>query len=285
MASIGDTSLLRSGSESLCRCVRPRTLGRNRCLPSSSTASATSPRSASTSRCPIASQTASTACVSAVSSSHTRCAISNAVLPSASIEAATSSSRRSWNSSRSAISSTVVVDLGPVAREQQVELHRRGAAEPVEVLRERPPADAARRLERNHLGARGDLRQEVVADDRDAVLVVDEERVGDAVARALDDPVARGRRRGRRLRRRGRRSSSKFALFRTMCSQNGSLDSITFAGTPCAARRRRPNAASSAGPLVVARAPRSRARRRGDAGARPSPRSRRRARSGRGDGG
>ena len=60
----------------------------------------------------------------------------------------------------------------------------------------------------------------------------------------------------------------KFALFRMMCSQKGSLDSITSAGTPCAARRRRPNARFERGPLVVARAPRSRARRRRDPGAR-----------------
>ena len=81
----------------------------------------------------------------------------------------------------------MIPDHGAVAGEQQLERQLRRLPERIQVLDERSSSTFLRRTGRSDLGARGDLRQQVVADERDAVRLVDEERVRGAVPGPLDD--------------------------------------------------------------------------------------------------
>ena len=81
----------------------------------------------------------------------------------------------------------VVLDRRPVARIAGAELHHLRLAEVAQVLEERPAPLVPGELGRHHLRARGDVREEVVADERFAGVVVHEQRVRRGVPGAEDD--------------------------------------------------------------------------------------------------
>ena len=102
---------------------------------------------------------------------------------------------------------------------------------------ERPAAHRPRRLDRHHLGARGDLRRgggrrrsrrrrSSSTKSVSVTLCPGRSTTAQPPPAGADD-VSVGEDVGR---------SRSRALLRTMCSQNGSLASITSPGTPCAAR-------------------------------------------------
>ena len=113
----------------------------------------------------------------------------------------------------------------------------------------------ARRLGRHDLGARGDLREQVVADERDAARRRRRRACRWRCAPAARRPGARGP-----PARTTSPSARTSVVAKPRCSgrcapRTARSPRSRLGGTPCAARRRRPNARLERGALVVARAP------------------------------
>ncbi len=82
----------------------------------------------------------------------------------------------------------MVLDRVPVAGEEAIEGHRRGAPEVGEVLHPGPRPRAGRLEHRHDLGVGRDVGEQVVPDEGRRAALVDQQRVGRAVPRASEDP-------------------------------------------------------------------------------------------------
>ena len=156
-------------------------------LPSSVTCSSTRPASSRRSRCPSTSQTTSNGCSATVVAGHRSSAIANAL----------ARPRRSICDDAVAPALVVVEpladelgvvgDVVAVAGVQADEWHRGRPPQALEVLDARPRAAAGRFERRVDLGVGGDPGQQMVTDERDPLALVDQQRVGRAVARTRHD--------------------------------------------------------------------------------------------------
>ena len=174
--------------------ARPRAVARSRSArtrePSAPTRSATAPAASSSSRLPTTSQTTSSGCSSTVRSGHSPPAISNAVRGPSPRMARMRVAPATMVAQPRGDEPPVIRDGRAVAGQQPGERHRLRALEVLEIAQARARTAVLRAIGRADLRVRGDPGQQVVADERDALALVHEQRVRRAVAGARDDPQA-----------------------------------------------------------------------------------------------
>ena len=133
------------------------------------------------SRCPTTSQVTRTGCVSATSSDQSLRATSNAVSAPAATNCRDPVEAVRVKREPLGDQGAVVRDRWAVTGVARRQRHHLGLAQVRQVLQQRPATLVARQLRRHDLCPGGDVRKQVVTDERVAMIVVDEERVGRAV--------------------------------------------------------------------------------------------------------
>ena len=151
------------------------------------------PSSRSRSRWPSTSHTTSSGCSATVRADHRCFAIPYAWAGPSSSTAMMRWQRRRCSAKRRRTRAAVVGDRVAVTGQQQTERHRRRALEAGQVLDPRLRTRSGRLGDRHDLGVRRDAGEQVIADEGGGAALVDEQRVGRAVARASQRSGVRAR--------------------------------------------------------------------------------------------